>query len=199
MGPEEPPRAVPLLGTGDASAAATSGTGPGPAAPIAPRPLTRLEAAAGQETPRLHDLASFRRSARASGRWIRWRTVPTWPHYVPNTGLSCRTGDASTNGAFSARMADRYDGSRRRPVPHARPLAGQGPSPAFPPVVQLPSCEVARPGRASGMVPESFVPGEALAAATTSTLAAAYGLGQFESGSSDEENVLDDTHTRPRS
>uniref|UniRef100_H3GYC9 Uncharacterized protein n=1 Tax=Phytophthora ramorum TaxID=164328 RepID=H3GYC9_PHYRM len=52
MGPEEPPRAVPLLGTGDASAAATSGTGPGPAAPIAPRPLTRLEAAAGQETPR---------------------------------------------------------------------------------------------------------------------------------------------------
>uniref|UniRef100_H3H8H1 RNase H type-1 domain-containing protein n=1 Tax=Phytophthora ramorum TaxID=164328 RepID=H3H8H1_PHYRM len=50
--PGEPPRAVPLLGTGDASAAATSGTGPGPAAPIAPRPLTRLEAAAGQETPR---------------------------------------------------------------------------------------------------------------------------------------------------
>uniref|UniRef100_H3H5C4 Reverse transcriptase domain-containing protein n=1 Tax=Phytophthora ramorum TaxID=164328 RepID=H3H5C4_PHYRM len=52
MGPGEPPRAVPLLGTDDASAAATSGTGPGPAAPIAPRPLTRLEAAAGQETPR---------------------------------------------------------------------------------------------------------------------------------------------------
>ncbi|KAH7489201.1 Retrovirus-related Pol polyprotein from type-1 retrotransposable element R2 [Phytophthora ramorum] len=39
--PGEPPRAVPLLGTGDASAAATSGTGPGPAAPIAPRDPSR--------------------------------------------------------------------------------------------------------------------------------------------------------------
>ncbi|KAE9273968.1 hypothetical protein PF008_g29713 [Phytophthora fragariae] len=33
-GPPDPSRAVPLLGTGAADGAATSGTGPGPAAPI---------------------------------------------------------------------------------------------------------------------------------------------------------------------
>ncbi|KAH7489198.1 Retrovirus-related Pol polyprotein from type-1 retrotransposable element R2 [Phytophthora ramorum] len=184
--PGEPPRAVPLLGTGDASAAATSGTGPGPAAPIAPRPLTRLEAAAGQETPRPASTTSRRfgdpRPRVVSGihGWIH-RPLATvdGPLAVratlPQTEPSQPVRPAAEEAPPSA---GRHDAPRRPPPPHARPLAGQGPSPASPPVAapQLPPCDVARPGRASGMLPVPVVPGAALAAATARALAAAYGL-----------------------
>uniref|UniRef100_H3H7T4 RNase H type-1 domain-containing protein n=1 Tax=Phytophthora ramorum TaxID=164328 RepID=H3H7T4_PHYRM len=198
--PGEPPRAVPLLGTGDASAAATSGTGPGPAAPIAPRPLTRLEAAAGQETPRPASTTSRRfgdprvdppsagdsgRSAGAGGRSA--HPSPLGPTIgrmlasqavratLPQTEPSQPVRPAAEEAPPSA---GRHDAPRRPPPPHARPLAGQGPSPASPPVAapQLPPCDVARPGRASGMLPVPVVPGAALAAATARALAAAYGL-----------------------
>uniref|UniRef100_H3H5C5 RNase H type-1 domain-containing protein n=1 Tax=Phytophthora ramorum TaxID=164328 RepID=H3H5C5_PHYRM len=214
--PGEPPRAVPLLGTGDASAAATSGTGPGPAAPIAPRPLTRLEAAAGQETPRPASTTSRRfgdprvdppsagdsgRSAGAGGRSA--HPSPLGPTIgrmlasqavratLPQTEPSQPVRPAAEEAPPSA---GRHDGPRRPPAPHARPLAGQGPSPASPPVAraQTPSCEVARPGRASGMLPVPVVPGEALAAATARALAAAYGPSNPEDDDSDDEDAPDD-------
>ncbi|KAG1690123.1 hypothetical protein DVH05_028332 [Phytophthora capsici] len=52
METEVAPRAVPLLGTGAALRAATSGTGRGPAAPIAPPTAAALEACSDQETAR---------------------------------------------------------------------------------------------------------------------------------------------------
>ncbi|KAH7489197.1 Retrovirus-related Pol polyprotein from type-1 retrotransposable element R2 [Phytophthora ramorum] len=203
--PEEPPRAVPLLGTGDASAAATSGTGPGPAAPIAPRPLTRLEAAAGQETPRPASTTSRRfdgppEPADGGSAGGPSPLGPTMDQMLasqavratlPQTEPSQPVRPAAEEAPPSA---GRHDGPRRPPPPHARPLAGQGPSPASPPVAapQLPPCNVARPGRASGMLPEPVVPGEALAAATARALAAAYGLRELEDDDSDDEDAPDD-------
>ncbi|KAE9261276.1 hypothetical protein PR003_g33997, partial [Phytophthora rubi] len=65
--PADPPRALPLLGTGAAAGAATSGTGPGPAAPIARQPAAGLEPAGDQASPRSSSATSRRFEDRTAG------------------------------------------------------------------------------------------------------------------------------------
>ncbi|KAE9068704.1 hypothetical protein PF007_g27578, partial [Phytophthora fragariae] len=67
MDPADPPRALPLLGTGAAVGAATSGTGPGPAAPIARQPTAGLEPAGDQASPRSSSATSRRFEDRTAG------------------------------------------------------------------------------------------------------------------------------------
>ncbi|EGZ15367.1 hypothetical protein PHYSODRAFT_251067 [Phytophthora sojae] len=67
-GPGDPPRAAPLLGTGEELAGATSGTGPRPAAPIAPIAGPRAGPSGGQAEARSAASTSRRFAATASGR-----------------------------------------------------------------------------------------------------------------------------------
>ncbi|KAE9182979.1 hypothetical protein PF005_g22275 [Phytophthora fragariae] len=73
MDPADRPRALPVLGTCTAVGAATSGTGPGPAAPIARQPAAGLEPAGDQASPsatsrRFEDRAAGGRSTLPSAR-----------------------------------------------------------------------------------------------------------------------------------
>ncbi|KAE8951268.1 hypothetical protein PF011_g33016, partial [Phytophthora fragariae] len=155
MDPADPPRALPLLGTGAAVGAATSGTGPGPAAPIARQPTAGLEPAGDQASPRSSSATSRRFEDRTAGGRS---TLPSArsdrapPHAASPPG---RPGPAAAYAAPDA-----------APTPHARRSAAQGPAAAAPPLraPQLPASDVGRPGRAAGRLPDWVAPGAALAA-----------------------------------
>ncbi|KAE9040736.1 hypothetical protein PR002_g4801 [Phytophthora rubi] len=183
MDPADPPRALPLLGTGAAAGAATSGTGPGPAAPIARQPAARLAPAAAQASLRSAASPSRRFATDASGRRPAGlprdgpgpdTLAPSMPgslHAQASQGPGTDEDGAADNAAAqdAAQGASSCAAPRPPPDPNARRLAAQDPPPARPPAAatQLSPVEVAPPGRAGGMLPVPVVPGAELAAATT--------------------------------
>ncbi|KAE9259843.1 hypothetical protein PR003_g34610, partial [Phytophthora rubi] len=186
--PADPPRALPLLGTGAAAGAATSGTGPGPAAPIARQPAAGLEPAGDQASPRSSSATSRRfedrtaggRSTLPSARSDRAPSHPASPPGRPaGPGLAAAAAHAASDAA---------------PTPQARRSASSAASPAAPPLraPQLPPSDVGRPGRAAGRLPDLVAPGAAQAAATARALAAAYDLDGHAAVSSDDADAQDD-------
>ncbi|KAE9264794.1 hypothetical protein PR003_g32671, partial [Phytophthora rubi] len=182
--PADPPRALPLLGTGAAAGAATSGTGPGPAAPIARQPAAGLEPAGDQASPRSSSATSRRfedrtaggRSTLPSARSDRAPSHPASPPGRPaGPGLAAAAAHAASDAA---------------PTPQARRSASSAASPAAPPLraPQLPPSDVGRPGRAAGRLPDLVAPGAALAAATARALAVCHGPSDPDDDASSDED-----------
>ncbi|KAE9071816.1 hypothetical protein PF010_g25722, partial [Phytophthora fragariae] len=187
MDPADPPRALPLLGTGAAVGAATSGTGPGPAAPIARQPAARLAPAAAQASLRSAASPSRRFATDASGRR---------PAGLPRDGPGPDTLAPSMPGSLHAQASQGpgtdEDGaaSNSAAAQDAARGASSCAAPRPPPDLHA---RLARPGRAGGMLPVPAVPGAELAAVTARALAAAYGLRD----PADDDSSDDDGHDGP--
>ncbi|EGZ16317.1 hypothetical protein PHYSODRAFT_334511 [Phytophthora sojae] len=183
-GPGDPPRAAPLLGTGEELAGATSGTGPRPAAPIAPIAGPRAGPSGGQAEARSAASTSRRFAATASRRGPADRPPGgTGPRSLGRTMPGSRASRAPRGTVATAeehgledaalRRGGRSDGSCAAPTPatdpHARRLAAQDPAAAAPPLLAppLPPSDVGRPGRAAGRLPVSGAPAAATARAPT--------------------------------
>ncbi|KAE8955294.1 hypothetical protein PR002_g31819 [Phytophthora rubi] len=122
-----------------------------------------------------------------------------WPDWQPRERSPSSDSECSDGAADNAAAQDAARGAsscaapRPPPDPNARRLAAQDPPPARPPAAatQLSPVEVARPGRAGGMLPAQVVPGAELAAATARALAAAYGLHDPADDPSSDDDGLD--------
>ncbi|KAG3119719.1 hypothetical protein PI126_g24533, partial [Phytophthora idaei] len=190
-GAVDAPRAVPLLGTGCDSAAATSGTCPGHAAPIARQAPTRAEASGAQAEARPprslpRRFATARLATDPAGRPAGAdgppALAPTMPESLASQAVQ-PVRPESEEHAQASRLpmgapSNAGPGAAHTPPPglQARPMAGQGPRPAPPPHSRAPdpAHDVAPPGRAAGRLPDPVAPGASLAAATARALAVSH-------------------------
>ncbi|KAG2759388.1 hypothetical protein Pcac1_g28550 [Phytophthora cactorum] len=213
-GAVDAPRAVPLLGTGCDSAAATSGTCPGHAAPIARQAHTRAEASGAQAEARPprslpRRFATARLATDPAGHPAGLvgpeHLGPTIPESLASQAVQpVRPESAEHTQASRLPLGappNAGPGAAHTPPPglQARPMAGQGPRPAPPPHsrAQDPPCEVAPPGRAAGRLPDPVAPGASLAAATARALAVSHWPWELAEDSSDDEDGQDDPAAAP--
>ncbi|KAG4231256.1 hypothetical protein PC116_g20476 [Phytophthora cactorum] len=209
------PRAVPLLGTGCDSAAATSGTCPGHAAPIARQAHTRAEASGAQAEARPprslpRRFATARLATDPAGHPAGLvgpeHLGPTIPESLASQAVQPLRPESAEHTQASrlplGAPPNAGPGAAHTPPPdlQARPMAGQGPRPAPPPHsrAQDPPCEVAPPGRAAGRLPDPVAPGASLAAATARALAVSHWPWELAEDSSDDEDGQDDPAAAPR-
>ncbi|KAK1935454.1 hypothetical protein P3T76_010679 [Phytophthora citrophthora] len=142
IGPTEPPRAVPLLGTGAASAAEMAASSPRPSGPSAPPAATRPDASSAQA--RLCRTASEAAAPARAG-----------------AALEGAANDGSRGAPSPPPDPQARRSARGDPPPTSPPLAAALP----------PSSGRISPGRAGGMLPDWTAPGATLAAATAAALA----------------------------
>ncbi|POM79534.1 Hypothetical protein PHPALM_2773, partial [Phytophthora palmivora] len=190
-GAEEHPCAVPLLGTGSVSAAATSGTGSGPAAPIA-RQRTSLAGTSGGQAEARSSTSTSRRFGARSG-----------PTGGPAHGTRSRASQASQasdedrlapTGAEDGGSIAGSPGAPRPPPPPGPPPSAAPASWLEPPALATAQdllCDEPRPGRAGGMLPVLAAPGAALAAATARALGGSRATSDLDYDSSDDEDGQD--------
>ncbi|KAK1928268.1 Ribonuclease HI [Phytophthora citrophthora] len=214
IGPTEPPRAVPLLGTGAASAAETAASSPRPSGPSAPPAATRPDASSAQA--RLRRTASEAAAPARAGaalegarplpdpqarRSAREDPPPASPPLAAALSPSC--GRISP-GRAGGTLPDWTAPGATLEVATAAALAvchepsgdtgddssdddGQDHDAAAPVPRQDPSRELARPGRAAGRLPDQAVPAPALAAATARATATPSASDSGSSSSSDAD------------
>ncbi|KAE9186708.1 hypothetical protein PF002_g25797 [Phytophthora fragariae] len=179
MDPADRPRALPVLGTCTAVGAATSGTGPGPAAPIARQPAAGLEPAGDQASPsatsrRFEDRAAGGRSA---GR------LPDW--VAPGAALAAATARAL---AVRHGPSDPDDDSSEDDDPDDDSSEDDDPDSVAP----------TRPGRAGGMLPAGRALAAPLARAPAATPTAPQHHDDPSAGTDAEDGHAACSHPPPR-